>query len=307
MSIAKRLFTVDNLNANYELEWPHGYNTEDVIAKWYDENGIERGTSDLFQVIDANNIILRCGEAITGLHKIMLYYETAGQATSGRRMFELATTTNPTETLRIALGKAATPASNITLTAFLAWLMTKLGFLKVANNLSDLNNKITARANLGVYSTSQVDTELAKKAALYQAGTGAVLGIANTSIYNPSSNYNPAVLRNVKNSGMRLLLAGGVSSAGLWQATKFLNTDVLDLSAISSARQSTGVYRIAHNYGDATQYMVMAATLGTHSAHITCIDKQANYFDLRVWDDDSLDDQDFEFVMIDFFTFTADE
>jgi hypothetical protein len=208
--------------------------------------------------------------------------------------------------LRIALGKSATPASNITLTAFLAWLMTKLGFLKITNNLSDVNNKVTARANLGVYSTSQVDTELAKKAALYQAGTGAVLGVANTSIFNPTSNYHPATLRNVKNIGHRSLLAGVVTSAGVWSATSFLNSDVLSLGSISSARQSTGVYRIAHNYGDTT-YKVFGSALGTHSAHFACINKQANYFDIYIWDNDSLDDQDFEFEMYDFFTYTADE
>jgi hypothetical protein len=306
MSIAKLLFTSTALDINFTLYYTHAKNTEDVMAKWFDENGIERPTADLFQIIDANTVALHCGEAITGTHKLLVYYETGGTSTSGKRLFEQSTTTDPALTLRLPLGKASTPASNITLTAFIAWLMTKLTFLKVSNNLSDLNSVASARSNLQVYSTTQVDTEIAKKATLYQAGSGAVIGVANTSIYNPTTNYHPAMYRNVKNIGHRSLLAGIVTSAGVWSATSFLNTDVLDLGDIASSKTGTGVYRITHNLGS-TAYRVHAETLGTHSASIACIDKQANYFDVRVYDNDSYDDQDFEFEMYDFFTYTADE
>jgi hypothetical protein len=305
--IRKKTFTNADLDVNYQLTYVHNLNTQDIIPSWKDENGIFRSIGDLFQIINDNTCVISCNEPVTGTQTLYLEYEGVGESTSGKRLFELTTTDNPNDQLRIALGKANTPASNILLVNLLSWLMTKLSFLKVSSNLSDLNNKAIARSNLSVYSTQQTDALLNSKAALYQTASGAVLGIANTSIYNPSSNYNPATLRNVKNIGHRSLLAGGVSSAGLWQATKFLNSDVLNSGSISSARQSLGVYRIAHNYGDLTKYMVAAVALGTHSAHIACINKQDNYFDVYIWDDDSLDDQDFEFEMYDFFTYTADE
>src|SRR5512136_2843137 len=98
MSLDTRIFTSGNLNGSYQLEWPHGHNTENILVKWYDDLGIERSTFDLLQVVDANNITLNCGEAITGQHKLVMYYETAGATYEGRRLFELSTTAAPGDT-----------------------------------------------------------------------------------------------------------------------------------------------------------------------------------------------------------------
>lgn len=305
--IHKKTFVNAELNASYQLEYTHNLGTTSVFPKWYDENGVERMTSDLFQVVDDNNVILTTNEVITGTHTLLLMYEAAGETTTGRRLFELSTTTDPSETLRLALGKASTPASNITLTAFLAWLLTKLGFLKVALNLSDLNNVATARANLAVYSTSQVDASLAAKATLYQAGSGSVLGVNNTSIYNPASNYNPATLRNIKNLGMRMLLAGNVSSTGASAYEHFRNSDIIG-SAFSVSRTATGRYTVTHNLGT-TNYYVVGETLGATAvnAGIGKINKAADSFQIAIGDDGGLVDTDFNFFMFDLNTYTADE
>jgi len=60
----------------------------------------------------------------------------------------------------------ATATENITMQNFVTWLLGKLAFLKVANNLSDLANAATARTNLAVYSKTEVDALLALKQAI---------------------------------------------------------------------------------------------------------------------------------------------
>lgn len=306
--IHKKTFVNAELNASYQLEYTHNLGTTSIIAKWYDENGVERMTSDLFQIVDDNNVILTTNEVLTGTHTLLLMYEAAGETTTGRRLFELSTTTDPSETLRLALGKASTPASNITLTAFLAWLLTKLGFLKVASNLSDLNNAATARANLSVYSTSQVDASLAAKASLYQSGSGGVLGVNNTSIYNPASNYNPATYRNVKNLGMKMLCAGFVSSSAGTATEYFRNSDVLAGPFAASNEAGSGHYRITHNKGNTSYYVFFIPVGATGVTIKPCmLTKTANYFDLYFADDVSGNDTDFEFFMFDLNAYTADE
>ncbi len=307
--IDARQFTAANLNGSFELEWPHMHNTENVICKWYDELGIERSTFDLIQVIDENNIVLRCGEAITGTHRLVMEYQDAGAATAGRRLFELGTTADPSPTLRIPLGKASTPASNMTLSALLIWLMTKLGFLKVASNLSDLQSAAAARANLSVYSQSQVDSGLAGKASLYQAGSGAVLGINNTSIYNPVSAYQPATLRNVRNAGKRMLWAAACASDGTAGASFFLNSDVIDVGTTSMVKNSIGKYTIVHNLGH-INYHVTGQAVGGISGFNKNIGKiliSANSFTIYIGDDSGLGDSNFEFELYDYFTYTQDE
>lgn len=306
--IHKKTFVNANLNASHQLEYAHNLGTQDIVPAWKDENGITRTIGDLFQVIDDNNIILSCNEVISGTHTLYISYDEAGVTASGRRLFELTTTTDPNTTLRLALGKAATPATNITLSALLAWLLTKLGFLKVTSNLSDLNDEAIARSNLNVYSQAQVDALIALKATLYQAGSGGVLGVANTSIFNPTTNYHPATLRNVKNSGIRLLCAAYVTSAGAWSSPKFLNTDQLNIGDLTSERLSTGHYKITHNKGD-TNYSVIGTAYGSAQMTVgtTKVNRQANYFEICCGDDSSSNDSDFEFYMFDFFTYTPDE
>jgi len=54
-------------------------------------------------------------------------------------------------TMRLAYGKASTPTLNITLTAFITWIvaqLTSLFFMKGSNNLSELTSPATARQNL---------------------------------------------------------------------------------------------------------------------------------------------------------------
>jgi hypothetical protein len=307
--IAKKTFTNDDLNGSYQLTWMHSLANSDVVPSWKDNLGIFRTIGDLFQVIDDNNVILSCNSAIEGTHTLYLTYEAAGTTTAGRRLFELTETTDPSTTLKIALGKASTPASNITLSNFLTWLYNTLGFLKITSNLSDINNAGTARGNLGVYSTTQVDEGLAAKASLYQAGSGAVLGVNNTSVYKPSTNYNPATLRNIKNLGFQLLLAARIDSGGGWNTTYFLNTNELDLDDLASERFETGAYRITHNFGN-TGYFILANYLGhsgdTYPYYFGGVYKTSNNFNIYFADDASKNNADFEFYMFKINPYTAD-
>ena len=62
--------------------------------------------------------------------------------------------------------------------------------LAKANNLSDLSNKTTARTNLGVYSTSEVDGNFVKKSANLSDITNKQNARNNLDVYAKSETYN---------------------------------------------------------------------------------------------------------------------
>jgi hypothetical protein len=123
------------------------------------------------------------------------------------RLFEQSDNNDPDLTNRIAFGKAGTATGNMSFTNFLAWLLTKLGFLKTASNLSDLASASTARSNLGVYSTSQVDSALNGKANIYPASGGAIK-TNNTISFTPSASYHPATKKYVDDNTLLPLFKG---------------------------------------------------------------------------------------------------
>lgn len=297
--IYKAAFTNDDLDMDYQLLVTHNLGTSDIVPAWKDDSGKYRIIGDLIQVIDDNNVMLSCNEPITGTHYLYLSYEGSGTTTEGRRAFELSTTEDPADTMRLIMGKLSTPAVNMTISAFLTWIYGKLGFLKTTNNLSDLENKGSARSNLSVYSQAQVDSALGMKATLYQSGSGSVLGVNNTSVYNPSSKYNPATLRNVNNVGLTLLLIGRVARDASSAFEYYRNTNVLS-GGFSATRLATGKYQITHNYNaNDSQYMVVANSVDDAypTIKVGAIEKYANYFIINLADDAYRNDGYFEFML----------
>ena len=69
---------------------------------------------------------------------------------------------NPSDSVKIAMGTETTPATNITLANFYTLLMSKLGFFKVSNLFSEIFGNPTAtdaaRANLSVPSVLEMQT-----------------------------------------------------------------------------------------------------------------------------------------------------
>ncbi len=123
------------------------------------------------------------------------------------RLFEQPTVTTPDTTERVASGKTGTPTSNITWANFVTWLQdTALAFLRPSNNLSDLDNVVTARTNLEVKSEADTDSALALK-----ADEADVLTKTNTTSYTPSQAYHPATFDFVNKGG---------STAGWFSATR---------------------------------------------------------------------------------------
>lgn len=297
--IHKKTFTNELLNSNYQFEYSHNLNTTEILVKWYDNNGIERSTFDLLQIIDEYKIILSCNEEIEGTHTLLFSYEMSGATTLGRRLFELDGTEDPDTSLRLALGKANTQSVNIKLSSFLTWLFSKLGFLKIKNNLYELKGaaeSAKARSNLGVYSTTQVNGYLAQKATLFQSGSGQALGVNNTSPYNPSGDYNPATLKTVKNVGFKLILAGYVGIDGSPLAY-FRNTDILTAN-FTATKTATGSYTVTHNLGK-TNYYVLAITIGTTDPGVSIqkLQKYDKSFQVYTADDSSTNNSAFEFFM----------
>lgn len=192
-------FTNDDLDSNFEVELIHGKNTENVILSWVDENNIDRTTTDVFTVLDANTIKVSCGSSVTGTQTVVVCYDDILSIT-GRKLFGLANLQSPyDQTYRLALGKENAPAVNVSLQNFLTWLTSILPFMKGENALSDIpeNKKGAARSNLSVYSKVEVDARLLPKLDAYSPGMGGGLGVYNTSLYTPVSDYNPATKKYV--------------------------------------------------------------------------------------------------------------
>lgn len=195
--INKKLFTNADLNGSYQLVYTHNLNTQDLIPTLFDGSSIQAITADNFALGDEtgnnkdNIVTLSMNNPITGTWKLLLSYQSGAETTSGRRAFEFTTGT-PDDDSRLVYGKVATPSLNITFAGLYSLLLTKLGFLKKDENLNDLPDKSQARTNLGVYSTTAVDNAISDKASLYQSGSGAVLGVANTAVYTPTAQYHPA-------------------------------------------------------------------------------------------------------------------
>lgn len=192
MAIVKTTFDNSNLNVDYQYTFNHNKNTSDVVATWYDESGIQQQIGSIFQVIDANNVTLNCNGPITGTHVLLLSYDSVTPIITGVRLFERGATTAPSDTMRLALGKAGTPSINYEWGDIKELLFADLSFLKEANNLNDVNDVPTSQQNLNVYSRDYINSALDTKAELYQAGSGTALGVANTATYDPSSDYHPA-------------------------------------------------------------------------------------------------------------------
>jgi hypothetical protein len=139
------------------------------------------------------------------------------------KLFERTENTNPNLAQRIAFGRASNASENMTLTNFITWLNGKLGFLKVASNLSD-GNAATMRTNLGVYSSTQVNTLLTDKAGIHPAAGGALKN-NNTAAFTPSADYHPATKKYVDDTAIVPLYRGlyviGDTTGGL--ETKTIN------------------------------------------------------------------------------------
>ena len=58
MAIHQKTFENLDLQVDHTLNYVHNLNTTKIIARWYDQNGFERMTADLFQIVSANEIAL---------------------------------------------------------------------------------------------------------------------------------------------------------------------------------------------------------------------------------------------------------
>lgn len=257
--INKKLFTNADLNGSYQLVYTHNLNTQDLIPTLYDSVGLQTITADSFALGDEtgnnkdNIVTLSLNNPITGTWKLLLSYQSGSETTSGRRAFEFATGT-PADDSRLVYGKAGTPSLNITFTALYALLLSKLGFLKKDENLNDLPDKSQARTNLGVYETTAVDNALAQKATLYQASSGAVLGVANTAVYEPTSDYHPVTKRYADKG-----LASGSATIGDYSAGDWKET-IITLGITLSNTNYKVLGEISDSSGDGCVWFVKSKT-----------------------------------------------
>lgn len=290
--IYRKTFTQADLDVDNVFVHTHSLNTESVLPTLYDNNGTMYPITDIFNLGDdafadkPNKATLSFPDVIAGTWTLLLSYMSVAESTSGRRAFELAEAT-PTDDYRVILGKALTPSINMTLTNFFALLLTKLGFLKTAQNLNDLVDKNTARSNLGVYSTAQVDSALAGYAALYQVGSGTVLGVANTAIYTPSANYHPATKLYCDS---KYLFMGSVGLTGT--VTKLSGT----ISAITGA-YADGQFTLTHNYNSLNYLAFVVRNESAGDASQVKVFRGTNTLKVNFNNGSNLA-QEFDFIMI---------
>jgi len=107
-----------------------------------------------------------------------------------KKLFELNENTTPADSKRLAFGDASSGAENITLANFYTRLMSKLGFLKVANYLNEYQGWPSAQASvhnsINVYSKTQVDDKDALK-----ANKSNVIEKDSTTPYTPTLGTHP--------------------------------------------------------------------------------------------------------------------
>lgn len=127
-----------------------------------------------------------------------------------RRLFEQSENTNPDLSQRLGFGRASAATENMTLTNFITWIQGKLSFLLKSQNLNDIPNKTYARTNLGVYSTSTVNTLVAGKADKYPTSGGA-LKTTNVTSFVPTNNYHPATKKYVDDNSLIPLFKGYIN------------------------------------------------------------------------------------------------
>lgn len=134
--------------------------------------------------------------------------------------------------------------------------------LTKSNNLSDVDSSSVSRTNLDVYSKGETDDQITNALAV----------------------------------GFKLRLRANVSSAGT--ATK-LDGDLL----VSAVRNSTGKYTVTHNLGS-TNYQILPSVTDAvaKTAKIGAVVISTNSFIIYVADDESENDADFTFSLIEFTT-----
>ncbi len=116
-----------------------------------------------------------------------------------QNLFGLGINNNPDTTKRLAYGKLGAVDENITIAEFFNLVKNAIGALLAVNNLDELPNKAEARANLSVYSITQINNLLASFATILDDGTGPVVGINHEREWAITSPFQPVHKQFVEN------------------------------------------------------------------------------------------------------------
>lgn len=142
-----------------------------------------------------------------------------------------------------AAGKAGQSTKNITKNVFLQWLNNVLTFANTT--FSNVVNKTAARANLSVYSTSEVDTALGLKAAKTE-----VLTKTNVTSFVPTANYHPVPKVYVDNKVQLISTGLGHDESSALQLTcSDAPTNFFNIFAASGYNNVKLPLSASHEYG----------------------------------------------------------
>jgi len=231
-----------DLDVNFEYIWNHGRGTTSVSPSWWDDLGDDRTAPNIFTVIDADNIRINTGGAVTGTNEIIMFYDTATIIT-GRHLFSLDTIASVPTDYRLAVGSpdVGDIDKNILYPDFITDVSNQVGsdFYILDNYFDELDTptkKSDARGNLDVWSTSEVQTRLDGKVSAVNAFTAAD-GTVPVS-HSPAGLDNIATLRTIRTE------APVASRVTLDQNGKdnnlTVNTQVLTIAPIGNNQLSNG-------------------------------------------------------------------
>lgn len=189
-------------------------------------------------------------------------YEAAGQSLtkgSDGKIYKSVAASGPSTTVQ----DPVTDATDIYWTiafadvgAFLTQTTADARYLRIANNLSDLNNPTTARTNLGVYSIAQADAAIAAKA----------VGIQYLLVQDQKSSGTgggtPAAANTFNTRTLNTTIANTITGATLVANQISLPAGTYRFSGICAAAVSGFAKAYIYNVTDAT-YVAVGLSLNT--------------------------------------------
>ena len=159
-------FTSSNVvssNNSYYVTIQHNIGNSNYIVSVIDNNGQIVNTSNLFTIGDNTLTIYVENDSISGVWTVNLYYDSDSDGYAFKRLFEQPITSDLNAALnyKFAFCDSNGVIKNITVSDLHYIIQNNLDsniYCLRSNNLSDVSSVSSARANLNVYSKSEVDS-----------------------------------------------------------------------------------------------------------------------------------------------------
>jgi len=204
-------------------------------------------------------------------------------------LFNQSLNASPLDSQRLVFATPIAATENMTFAQLITYLEAGLGFLKQSQNLADVNDPVTSLTNLGGYSSTVIDAELADKADIYTiTEVAGALKANNAASFTPSSDYNPATKKYIDDKfPFTVLWAGRVETDVGAAVTKYKGS-----LTVTAVRDGNGTYTLTHSNGS-VDYMIYAMNIQSPDGannKVATFDKSANTITTRLGPDTGYSD-----------------